>query len=159
MEAVALYGHLAAVVLAAAFAVGADRKIVRARRASRTRRLGALRDWRRSHRVVLAALAVGIFAGVGLLFSDLPRFLPSWIFWLKMTLLGVLVANGRALQREIAALWPAPDPDDRREDATPADADPAPIPDDAWDRLASASIRSAWLWAATLLAGVLLTTA
>ncbi len=159
VQAVALYGHLAAVVSAAGLALGADRKIVRARRASRTRRIRALRDWRRTHRFVLASLALGMLAGIGLLLSDVPRFLPSWIFWVKMTLLGVLVANGRVMERHVGRLFATRGHDDAGDAAAPAVADPGPTPDDEWAPLARASIRSAWLWAATLLAGVLLTTA
>ncbi len=159
VQAIALYGHLTAVVLAAAFALGADQKIVRARRGPQIRRVRALRDWRRAHRFVLAGLALGVLAGLGLLLSNVPRFLPSWIFWLKMTLLAVLVANGRVLKRDVVSLWATAAPDHRGEAPPPDIVDAAPILDDAWDRLAHAALRSAWLWAATLLAGVLLTTA
>lgn len=132
--------HVASIVVGGGLALALDRATLRARLAdddARRRHLAELSD---AHRVVVAALSVSIVSGVALLASDLDTFLGSWVFWLKMALVALLLANGlriRRLERVIAR------PD---EDA-----------DRLWQRLRAAALASVALWLIIILAGVALT--
>jgi uncharacterized membrane protein len=92
------------------------------------------------HRVVLGGLVVSILSGLALLASDLETFWGSWIFWLKMALVVLLLANGGIMTRIERALR-----------ANPGN------PDDDWRRLRNVAIASVTLWLTITLAGVALT--
>ena len=63
---------------------------------TRALRLAALKG---IHRVVLAGLVVIIVSGVLLFGADVDTFLYSKVFWLKMGLMLLLMANGAVLVR------------------------------------------------------------
>ncbi len=146
IETVVLAGHLGGLLLAGGFAVATDRMILRMRRSSEAIRMHTLRELGRIHLPVLAGLVVVILSGIAMLLADVQTFLPSWVFWLKMALFVALLANGWILEREGRRLERETDP-----------GDDAPETGPDWTPLRRASIRSASLWGATLLFGVLLT--
>lgn len=146
METVVLAGHLGGLLVAGGFAVATDRMILRVRRASGAIQLHTLRELGRIHRPVLVGLVAVILTGIAMLLADVQTFLPSWVFWLKMALFVALLVNGWVLEREGRRL----------ERVTEGDAD-AEETGAEWTPLRRASIRSASLWGATLLFGVLLT--
>lgn len=149
VQALVLFGHLGGILLAGGLAVTADRTVLRVRGTRPGVRIALLRNLRRTHGFVLAGLAVVALSGIARLLADVRIFLPSWIFWLKMVLVAALLVNGRALQREGLRLRSV-----MEGGAEPRD--PAQLP--GWPRLRAASMRSASLWAATILVGILLTT-
>lgn len=99
VEAVVLFGHLAGILVAGGFAIATDRAVLRVGNASPGARAHVLHELDRIHRPVLAALVVVILTGIAMLFSDVLTFLPSWVFWLKMSLFVALLANGWILER------------------------------------------------------------
>jgi uncharacterized membrane protein len=101
----------------------------------RTRQLGELA---RVHAVVLAGLALSFASGVLLFLSDVDEFLGSPFFWVKLGLVGVLLANGFMMNRTERALAGG-----GNETAL-------------WARLRTISLLSLVLWIATTLAGVVL---
>jgi len=131
--------HLAGVLVGGGFAVAADR--------------GALRlsperesDWSRDlanlttvHRWVIAGLALTFVTGFFMMLADLDTFLPSVVFWTKMGLIALLIANGYLRVRAEAALLNGAA--------------------SAWRRLRGTTIVSLVLWFAVLLAGTILTAA
>ena len=130
--------HIGGVVLAGGLALAGDRSTFRvSKRPTEVRRehiaeLGAL------HGPVIWSLGVVIVSGAALLLADVEALLPSVLFWAKMILFAVLLANGlmlRSAERELVA-----EPDNPR----------------AWGRLRWASGRSVALWGVVLLMGVLL---
>ncbi len=135
------FAHLGAMMVAGGFAVATDRAILRASRMAAPERTYTLRELRAVHRPVLVALGIVVLTGIAMLGSDLRTFLPSPIFWVKMALIGALLANGLLLRRAEAGL---------RAD---------PLHRGAWKRLRNASLRSGGLWLLTVLFGVLLTSA
>lgn len=150
-QALVLFGHLGGVALAGGFAVSADRTVVRVRGVRPAVRIALLGNLRRTHWFVMAGLAMASLSGIARLLADLGTFLPSWVFWLKMLLLAALLVNGRALEIEGLRLRDAME---AGPGAQPQD--PAELP--GWQRLRTKAVRSASLWAATVLVGVLLTT-
>lgn len=134
------YLHLAGLVVGGGTALAIDRHVLRAARASSSDRAVSLGLLGGSHRVVVPALAVVVTSGLLLTASDTATFLSSRIYWLKLGLVALLVANGGFLvMAERSAHHGGGS--------------------SAWARLAVASGLSATLWLLILLVGVLLTVA
>jgi uncharacterized membrane protein len=134
-----MFFHLVPLIIAGGTALTADRAVIRASRLGiedRTRQLG---DLARTHVVVLFGLALSFISGVLLFLSDVDEFLGSPVFWVKLGLVGLLLANGFVMTRTERAL------------ANGGDAGAL------WDRLRTISVLSLILWIATTLVGVALT--
>ena len=134
-----MFFHLVPLLIAGGAALTADRATLRAWRASgddRTRQLGELA---RTHAIVLVGLALSFVSGVLLFLSDVDEFLGSPVFWLKLGLVGLLLANGFVMTRTERAL------------ANGGDQGAL------WGRLRTIAVLSLVLWIATTLVGVVLT--
>lgn len=143
-----LFAHLAALLIGGGLALAADRVTLRvtARRRGTdpTARARQLDELRATHRPVLAALAVSLVSGLLLAAADVEAFATSPVFWVKMTLVLLLLLNGVRLlraERSLATLLASTD-------ASTADQ---------WSALRQSAIVSGVLWLAIVLAGVLLT--
>ncbi|HEY2384196.1 MAG TPA: hypothetical protein VGK48_23735 [Terriglobia bacterium] len=91
--------HIGGLVIGGGCAISADRlTLLAARRGSaeRTNQLGMLRG---THRIVLISLSAVIVSGLFLFAADTGTFLHSILFWVKMAMIGVLMANGLLLVR------------------------------------------------------------
>lgn len=157
LENVVMFGHLAGILVAGGFAVATDRAVLRAK-GTPAARSHVLHELHHIHRPVIVGLAVVILTGLAMLFSDVQTFLPSWVFWLKMGLFGLLLANGLVLERAGDRLKVMED--DLVEESPAVDGGRAGAEDRSragWRRLRNASLRSGGLWVLTLLFGVLLT--
>jgi hypothetical protein len=133
--------HLGALVVGGGLALAADRGTLRALRAGLEGRRRHLEELRDVHRPVLIALAVVWASGVLLFAADVESLAASPAFWVKLGLVALLLANGAVLARTERALRRAPDGEA---------PDAAPL----WRRLRRASVASAALWLAVVLAGV-----
>lgn len=136
------FGHIASLLLAGGLAVATDRGTLRALRLAAAERGRHLAELAGVHRLVVAGLALSVITGLLLFASDVDTFIVSWIFWLKMGMVLLLLANGlmmttaeRSLARDANAMSPA------------------------WMRLRRAAIASMVLWYAIALAGVALVNA
>jgi uncharacterized membrane protein len=89
--------------------------------------------------VVLGALVLSFVSGIALLAADLETYFDSPIFWIKMGLIVVLLANGAIMTRTERTLRVA---------GTNADAQ--------WRRLRTIAITSLALWLSITLAGMAL---
>lgn len=133
-----LFLHLVPLLLAGGAAITADRATLRVSRGSaedRTRQRG---DLARTHAFVLGGLALSFVSGVLMFLSDVDQFLTSPFFWVKLSLVALLLLNGFMMSRTERAL--ASGPDDRL----------------LWARMRTISVLSLILWIATTLAGVVL---
>lgn len=134
-----LFVHLASLVVAAGFALAADRATWRAAAAHPSAPDAALAGLADAHRVVGPALAVTLASGVALALADVETFALAPLFWAKLVLVASLLGNGLAMRRAERAL-----------------RDEAP---GGWARLRRHAAASAALWLATLLAGTTLASA
>lgn len=93
------FTHVAGLVAGGGCAIVVDRATLAAARrpaAERSAQLPVVRD---AHRVVLAGLAAVAASGLLLFAADADTFLHSWVFWIKMALVMVLVVNGAMVHR------------------------------------------------------------
>ncbi len=131
------FAHVGGLLAGGGCAVAADRATLIASRQDGPLRQHQLRALRGVHRLVLVALAFVVASGVLLFASDFNTFVVSYVFWLKMGLVVLLLANGGLLLRL-----------ERRAERGI---------EQAWTGLRYASIASLTLWFLTTLAGVALT--
>src|SRR5665647_2354005 len=96
--------HFAGLLLGGGAAVAFDRASIRAGRSDTEFRAHHLGGLRRVHRVVVAGLALIVVSGLMMLASDLETFLAARAFWIKMTLVLILAANGYVITRIDAIL-------------------------------------------------------
>ena len=145
-----LFLHLGALLVAGGLALSADRDTLRLRAddaAGQARQLEAMES---THGVVIGGLALVFVSGVLLFLSDVEVFSTSLVFWAKLTLVAMLLANGFLMTRVEQSL--------RRGvqgDAT-GDATGAASSARLWQRRRATAIGSVALWFAVVLVGVVL---
>jgi hypothetical protein len=96
--------HIGGLLMGGGLAIAADRGTLRALRLAAHERSGHLRDLADVHRWVLSGLAAVVASGLALLTADIDTFFGSWIYWLKMVLVVILLANGYRMTRIESAL-------------------------------------------------------
>jgi len=132
--------HVGGLLLAGGLAIASDRMTFRALRYPAEERRNHMREVAAVHRMVIAGLAVVAVSGLALFASDVDTFWGSWVFWVKMGLIVVLLVNGWVMtrvERQLAV--------DSSEGAP------------GWGGLHRAAVASVVLWFAITLAGVMLT--
>jgi len=97
MRTVIAFGHIGGLVAAGGASMVGDREILSATR--RRTHDAVLTTIRKTHRLVLAGLAVVIVSGVLLFAADVDAYLVSRLFWIKMALVVALMINGAILTR------------------------------------------------------------
>lgn len=135
-----VFGHIAALVFAGGLAVTLDRATLRAARGASEVRWRQLEELRAAHRLVLTGIALSMVTGVLLFTSDLETYFGSWVFWTKLCLIALLLANGYVMTRA-----------ESRIGSTPNAAD-----DSGWRMLRRTATVSMLLWFAIAFAGVAL---
>jgi hypothetical protein len=136
---VVTFMHIGGLLLAGGLAIGADRASLRALRLPAAQRPAVLQELAAIHRWVIGGLAVVAGSGLMLLLADIETFLGSWIFWVKMLMVAVLLLNGVMMTRVEKGL-----------------ASDASESSRHWGSLRRASQSSLALWFAITLAGVAL---
>lgn len=138
-ETIVTFCHVGGLLLGGGAAVASDRATFRALRGEAEHRGHHLRELAAVHPFVLTGLAITFVSGILLFASDVDTFFSSWIFWLKMALIVLLLVNGGFMTRVEKAL---------RGDES--------IESPAWGRLHRTAVSSVVLWFAITLAGVAL---
>jgi hypothetical protein len=114
VSAAVTYLHIAGMLLGGGFAVVADREALRVSpEATPPERWSEVVDRLPDvHRWVLAGLSLTFATGFLMLFADLDTYLSAAVFWTKMGLVALLLANGygrvraeRLLRQGIATGW------------------------------------------------------
>lgn len=139
VSAAVIATHLGALLAGGGLAIASDRVVLRLGGADATERGRALRDISMVHRPIVIALSVSVLSGLALLTSDVKTFLPSAVYWTKMGLVILLLANGFGVMRSEQRLLTDPTPGN-------------PL----WKRIRFGAVASITLWFGTMLAGVVL---
>src|SRR5207249_687827 len=103
--------HLAGIFLGGGFAIATDRETFIAVAARLSGQIRHLQHLHTIHRPVILGLVIAISSGFLLFLADIETFARSWVFWVKMTLLALLLANGYLLSRTENALRQSEQPD------------------------------------------------
>lgn len=130
--------HIGGLMVAGGTALASDRAMLRIPVGDRSARLGVLEAQRGIHALVLAALTVVALSGAGFFLSDRKTYWSSLPFWLKMSSVALLVANGAWMLRLERACTALPQDDHR------------------WRRLRVSARASVALWFLTTLLGTVL---
>lgn len=128
--------HVGGLLAGGGCAITADLATIRAAREGAAARVTQLHVLQRTHRLVVSGLGALVFSGLLQFTADLETFLHSRVFWLKMGLFVLLLANGGLLlrgERQVTRGEP-----------------------NAWTRLRYAAAASLVLWFLTTLAGAAL---
>jgi hypothetical protein len=131
-----IYVHLAGLLLGGGAAVAADRETLKASGESDPVRADHLAFLGTVHAFAIAGLAMLAVSGVLMLLADLETFWSAKAFWIKMSLVALLLANGAVMQQ--------------------AERQARTLPAKAWRQLKLTSVVSLVLWFAVLLAGTIL---
>lgn len=137
VPSVTMFVHFAGLLLGGGGAVAADRDTIAAIRGDAAAQARHLRDLRRTHRVVLAGLALTFASGLLALAGDLEALAGSVAFWIKMGLIVLLLLNGAAMVRAERGVEPG---------------QPA-----GWRRLHRVAVSSLVLWFGIVLVSALMT--
>jgi hypothetical protein len=137
--------HLGGLLFAGGLAVASDRATFRALRGTEEDRTRLLADLAGAHAWVLAGLSVIFTSGLLLLLADVKTFIPSPVYWTKMSLVALLLVNGAVLQRT----------EQKLQAGSLLTQTSAPR-QKLWSRLRFAAAASMTLWTAIVLAGVIL---
>lgn len=135
--------HIIALMFAGGFAIASDRLTLRAHGRDRVTRMNQLREVADIHGAVVIGLVVLFVSGVLLAAADVETFLPSPWFWVKLSLVALLLINGVFLTATERALRARASSDDA------AAAEGA-----LWSRVRTQAMASATLWAATAVVGI-----
>ena len=130
------YLHLAGLLLGGGAAVAADRETLRAAREPEPVRADHLAFLGTVHTIAIAGLSMLAVSGAAMLLADLETFWSTKVFWIKMSLVVLLLANG-LLMRQGERLART-------------------MPERAWRQLTASSIASLVLWFAILMASTIL---
>jgi hypothetical protein len=133
-----IFLHVAPLVFGAGAAFVMDRATLSASRGGPIERFRHLGELARVHRVVLSGLTLSFVSGLLMFLSDVTTFLGAMLFWVKIGLVALLLANGFLLTRTEHALLTASNTDA------------------LWRRMRTLSVVSAVLWLATTFSGVVL---
>jgi hypothetical protein len=137
--------HLGGLLFAGGLAIASDRATFRALRGTDEDRSRLLEDLGNAHAWVVAGLSVIFMSGLLLALSDVKTFGNSPIYWTKMSLVALLLANGSLLQRT----------EQKLRSGTLLTQSTSPRKR-LWSRLRFAAAASMTLWTAIVLAGVVL---
>lgn len=130
------YVHLAGLLLGGGAAVAADRETLKAAREPEPVRADHLAFLGTVHSIAMAGLAMLAVSGLAMLLADLETFWSAKAFWIKMSLVVLLLANGLFMQQ--------------------AEQAARTLPGRAWRQLEWTSIASLVLWFAIVLASTIL---
>ena len=143
-----LFGHLGGLFAAGGLTVAADRATLRLDPSDEVDRRRHLSDLARLQRPVWIAFVIALASGALLFLADVEAFALSRIFWTKMMLVALLVANSLFTARLDATL--------RREEPAPAGRSPDELRAIRWRRRRVGAATSALLWFGLLLVGTAL---
>ena len=148
LSTVILFGHLGGLLAAGGLTVASDRATLRLDPHDEADRRRHLTDLAHLQAPIWIALVVALLSGALLFLADVEAFAASRIFWTKMALVALLVANAVTSARLDAAL--------RRDPAGSASSTGSTTYARRWRRRRAVAIASAMLWFGLVLIGAAL---
>lgn len=139
LQAGTTFAHFGGLLLGGGFAIAADSATLRAARGREPKRRRQLAYIRGVHRVVLAGLVTTLASGLLMFAADAESLAVSPVFWIKMSVIALLLGNGGVLAFTESGLRSGRVDGER-----------------GWRRMRTAAICSVALWFAAVLAGTLL---
>lgn len=139
LQTATVFAHFGGFFLGGGFAIAADAATMRASRSADGHRRRQLAYIHGIHRVVLIGLAATLLSGVLMFTADLETLATAPVFWVKMGIVALLLANGGVMALTESSLR-----------ARTAD------PQRGWRRMRTSAICSFALWFAAVLAGTML---
>ncbi|WP_310570034.1 hypothetical protein [Gemmatimonas sp.] len=91
--------HVLALFAGGGIAIAADRRVLLATPGTREAYQAAAADLRTTHAIVIGSIVVMVASGIALATSDIGTFAVSKVFWSKMAMFTVLIANGAYMRR------------------------------------------------------------
>ena len=137
-KTIVIFLHIAPIVVGGGIAISLDRLSLRLSKGNASDRGSHLAELARTHNIVIWSLGLSIVSGLALVASEIDNFPTSWIFWVKMALVALLLLNGLRMKTI----------ETRMASAGPTDTD--------WTRLHSVAISSITLWLVVTFLGVAL---
>jgi hypothetical protein len=134
--------HVLSMLVAGGLAIAHDRGSLRASGFTDVIRSHHLDELRAVHRPVVVALAICMASGVALFASDVGTYALSLTFWIKLSLIALLLVNALMMQTSERTLSVV---------TTAGGAATA-----AWSRIRVSSIASVALWASIVLVSIVL---
>lgn len=141
-----LFGHLGGLLAAGGLTVAVERATLRLDPSDEHDRRRHLAELARLRVPLWGAFGVALLSGALLFLADVEAFAASRIFWAKMSLVALLLANTLATMRLDAALA-------REDDGTPRASD---VRARRWKRRRRAAVASATLWFGLIFVGAAL---
>jgi hypothetical protein len=139
-----IFVHLGALLFGGGIAVATDRMMLRARHRPPGELAHSLRQLHAAHRPVLTSVALLFVSGLLMVTADIETFAKSPVYWIKMALVLLLLANGIVLTTTETELRRTPD---------------VSLAATLWKRLLRSARVSIVLWTAVVLAGTILVNA
>jgi hypothetical protein len=143
-----LFGHLGGLLAAGGLTVAAERATLRLDPGCDVDRRRHLDDLERLRAPVWSAFGIALLSGALLFFADVEAFAASRIFWAKMLLVALLIANTLVTARLDVEL---------RRDGDIASPLAPDVRARRWRRRRAGAVASAMLWFVLVLAGAALT--
>ncbi len=133
--------HVLSMLVAGGLAIAHDRGTLRAGRWTPPIRAHHFAELHAVHRTIVAALAICMLSGVALFAADVKTYFVSVPFWIKMSLITMLLGNALIMTATEGTLRVAA-------------GGAAAV---AWARIRASSIVSALLWGSIVLVSIVLT--
>jgi uncharacterized membrane protein len=143
-----MFGHIAGLLGAGGLSLAIDRATLRATLIVDDERRRLLDELAPTRRLVMTALGVAIVSGVLLFFADVEAFATSPVFWVKMALVALLLANVVLTMAIEAAL--------RDDSVASLFYSARTVRDQLWRRRRASAAVSVVLWLVLVLAGTAL---
>lgn len=93
-KVIVLFFHIAPIVVGGGIAISLDRLSLRLANGGSEDRGRHLAELARTHNLVIYSLAVSLLSGLALVAAEIDNFPTSWIFWVKMLFIVILLVNG-----------------------------------------------------------------
>lgn len=138
--------HIGGLLGGGGLAIATDRAVLRTLQTDGAAQRSVLVDLSGTHKLVVMALAAIVLSGMAFLLADVKTFAVSKVYWIKMTMVALLLLNG-------LRLWKI---ESRLKAAAVLGNEMQPLPDTDWGALRQSATVSLLFWFTIMVLGVVL---